>query len=712
MRQSFVIAALALLVARAGTAETVIARRGDASVTHDADAGTWSIAAGGTTLTLVADRSTDFGVVRLATSSHAPWTIGRGPDSTISIAGHALPFGQLSAGFSYVDARGALSGQGVRLDVTYELATAGLRATRHYLAVSGTPTFEAWTTLEPTSDRTPEVSNLNGLTLTVPAGVIHSLRGLLGDNADLAQNRAFTLQQTTLASGAHVRFGSDGRCSEETIPWFAVKGASEELFATLLWSGPWSFRAERTDASLALTFGLATMTTTIRGATDAPHVLIGVVRGGRAQASSALRTYVLDGLRSGRALAPLVTYNTWYARGVRVDDESVRGDILRSAALGAELFVLDAGWYVGADGGGMFEFDTGLGTWQVDPARFPNGLRPLRDYAHGLGVAFGLWVEPERVNLDTVGRPGLADEAWLAKAGASYGAQQTALVCLGTAAAQRWLLAELTTLIDEVRPDYLKWDNNFWVNCNRSGHDHGEADGSFAQVNGLYTMLSALRSRYPDMLIENVSGGGNRLDLGMLRYTDVAWMDDRTAPAVRVRHNLEGLSTVFPPAYLLSFVTDLPEEPLHESPDLPLYVRSRAAGILGLSFRLSGLTDGDTNDLHAEVDLFKTTRATQATAASALLTAQASATGPAWDVLQETSSDRRQIVVWAFQSDQGVARINVKPSGLQSHVMYEIRSADLGFLGAATGADIAANGLDIVTSPVTSAHRIVLTVQQ
>ena len=51
----------------------------------------------------------------------------------------------------------------------------------------------------------------------------------------------------------------------------------------------------------------------------------------------------------------------------------------------------------------------------------------------------------------------------------------------------------------------------------------------------------------------------------MLRYTDVAWMDDHTAPSVHVRHNLEGLSTVFPPAYLLSFVTDHITEPLHEA---------------------------------------------------------------------------------------------------------------------------------------------------
>src|SRR5207237_6367330 len=99
-------------------------------------------------------------------------------------------------------------------------------------------------------------------------------------------------------------------------------------------------------------------------------------------------------------------------------------------------------------------------------------------------------------------------------------------------------------------------------------HSHGSTDGNFAHVHGLYAMLATLRERYPELLIENVSGGGNRLDVGMLRYTDVAWMDDRTAPSVHVRHNIEGLSAVFPPAYLLSFVTDQDAEPLHDAPDL------------------------------------------------------------------------------------------------------------------------------------------------
>src|SRR5206468_10791255 len=138
----------------------------------------------------------------------------------------------------------------------------------------------------------------------------------------------------------------------------------------------------------------------------------------------------------------------------------------------------------------------------------------------------------------------------------------------------------------------------------------------------------------------NVSGGGNRLDFGMLRYTDVAWMDDRTAPSVHVRHNLEGLSTAFPPAYLLSFVTNHDGEPVHDAPDLSLYFRSRMGGALGLCFLTAELSEADAAQIAREVDIYKNVRATLSVAAGALLSPQAAATdGPRRDVLQDARPD-------------------------------------------------------------------------
>jgi alpha-galactosidase len=271
----------------------------------------------------------------------------------------------------------------------------------------------------------------------------------------------------------------------------------------------------------------------------------------------------------------------------------------------------------------------------------------------------------------------------------------------------------LTTLLDEVQPDYLKWDNNMFVNCGREGHGHGATDGNFAHTSALYGMLSQLRERYPDLLIENVSGGGNRLDFGMLRFTDVAWMDDRTAPSVHVRHNLQGLSAMFPPAYLLSFVTDHDTEPLHDAPDLSLYFRSRMGGALGLCFRIDAFTDEEVAGMAREIAIYKTTRDTISSAAASLLTAQASPeAGPSWDVLQESTADHGQVLLSAVASDEGPATLNVKPTDLDPAATYDVQSVDTGVLGTATGKALMSDGIDVTGSPASAAHILIIRARQ
>src|SRR6185503_8000119 len=115
------------------------------------------------------------------------------------------------------------------------------------------------------------------------------------------------------------------------------------------------------------------------------------------------------------------TYNTWFTYGTRIDERTMREEMDAAAALGTELFVVDAGWYVGAGRDAVEDFTSGLGSWRVDEERFPDGLGALTAYAHELGMKLGLWVEPERVALSTVNREGLAEEAWLATSGGSYG---------------------------------------------------------------------------------------------------------------------------------------------------------------------------------------------------------------------------------------------------------------------------------------------------
>ena len=693
----------------AAEAATVVAQQGDAAIAHDAAAGTWTLTAGGAALTLALDPSRDFAIVNLTSASGTAWTTGAAADMFVRVRSQSLPFGGRAAGFAYRDAAVVTRGGTLQLNATFRLATDDLTVTRHYAIVSGSPSFEAWTTYEGAGTA---IADLNALQIAVPTGMVHWLTGLQGDTADVPTDSAFTLQQQTLTVNEPFALGASHRASERTIPWFSLDGTKDEFYAALMWSGAWSVLFDRTTTGTTITFGLAPMTTTVSTAVDGPHVVFGVTPGGMAQGTAALRSYVLDGVRGGRPIVPLVTYNTWFAYGTEIDEASMRAEMDRATALGVELFVIDAGWYAGTGATGPFDFDAGLGNWTADPIRFPNGLKPLSDYAHSRGLRFGLWVEPERVNLSLVGAPGV-EQSWLATEDGQYGSDHSGQICLANAAARQWLMDRLTTLIDEVQPDYLKWDNNMFVNCDRDGHGHRATDGNFAHTGALYDMLTQLRERYPDLLIENVSGGGNRLDVGMLRFTDVAWMDDRTAPSVHVRHNLQGLSAVFPPAYLLSFVTDHDTEPLHDAPDLSLYFRSRMGGALGLCFRNDSFSEGEDASMAREIDIYKAARATISGASASLLTKQATPEdGPSWDVLQESTAAHDQVVLSAVQSDTGVQTINVKPTDLQPGTTYQVQSVDTGILGTATGKVLMSGGIDILQSPNSAAHILILTARQ
>ena len=297
----------------------------------------------------------------------------------------------------------------------------------------------------------------------------------------------------------------------------------------------------------------------------------------------------------------------------------------------------------------------------------------------------------------------------MATRGSDYGAPLNAQICLAGAAGRKWVMDQLVALIDRVHPDYLKWDNNFWINCDRAGHGHGPADGNLAHVQALYGLLDELRRRYPDLLIENVSGGGARLDFGMMAYTDSAWMDDRTSPASHVRHNIEGLTFAFPPAYLLSFLIDGEGEPIAGAEDLPLLVRSRGAAILGLTYRTDRMDDETAELLKQQIAEYKAYRAIITQSDATLLSAQAPVDSTSWEILQEVTDDARSVLIFGFKGDGQDGRLIVRPRGLLPDATYDVRSVDVGPIGSARGDLLMEDGIELIHSGGSRAHVLVLT---
>jgi alpha-galactosidase len=504
--------------------------------------------------------------------------------------------------------------------------------------------------------------------------------------------------------------GSDRRSSEQYLPFVSAQTGPDTFFGGIMWSGAWRITSERasdgTRMRLTARFPESPFVSSSHPI-EVPHAFFGVASPDTVSESAAIRQFILTGVRRGRPYTPLVTYNTWFPYGTTITEDLVVEEIDRSASVGVELFVVDAGWYIGAGRENDFDFESGLGGLTADPERFPSGLASLADYTHDAGMKFGLWVEPERVALDMLSEAGV-NPSWLATHDGQQQGELVGQVCLSGSAARQWLVERLTTLIAAVRPDYLKWDNNGWINCNREGHDHGPNDGNFAHVTGLYDVLTELRTRFPALLIENVSGGGNRLDFGIVGLTDAAWMDDRSWPSSHVRHNLEGLSYALPPAYLLSFVIAGGGEEIDTGNDLAQIVRSRMPGILGMTFRGSALTPEALLALSTEVWRYRAYRSVIAQSSAALLSGQAPLPD-GWDVLQETADDGLSALVFAFKGEPSDERLVVHPRGLRGDLVYDVESVDGGLLGSTTGDSLMSDGIELVQLGGSIAHVLVLT---
>jgi alpha-galactosidase len=214
-----------------------------------------------------------------------------------------------------------------------------------------------------------------------------------------------------------------------------------------------------------------------------------------------------------------VVLNTWEAVYFDQDLDRLRALAQAAAEVGVERFVLDDGWFRHRRND-----RAGLGDWYVDEQRWPQGLHPLVDRVLELGMEFGLWVEPEMVNLDSdVAR---AHPEWVLATGGRIPppSRHQQVLDLSHAGAYDYLLERLDALLREYRISYLKWDHN--RDLVDAGHSpEGEA-AVRAQTLAIYALLDELRSRHPDVEIESCSSGGGRVDLAILERTDRIWTSD------------------------------------------------------------------------------------------------------------------------------------------------------------------------------------------
>jgi alpha-galactosidase len=527
----------------------------------------------------------------------------------------------------------------------------------------------------------------------------------------------WTLTQEKLRPGERVIESRRGSTGHQANPWFAIQAGDspdenggEVWFGALAWSGSWRITVERdqldavrvTGGFNPFDFGYVLKP---GERLESPVFYGGYSAHGLGGASRLLHHFEIAHILPHRVgegddAAPKprpVIYNSWEATEFRVSEAGQMAMAEKAAALGVDRFVMDDGWF-----GQRKDDHAGLGDWYVNQEKFPHGLKPLIDKVHALGMDFGLWVEPEMVNPDSdLYRK---HPEWVLNfPGRPRSEQRNQLVLnLARPDVRDYVLGFLDKLVSENDIAFLKWDYN--RNWSEPGWDQlppAEQKKVYVEfTRNLYGILAELKKRHPKLEIESCSGGGGRVDLGILEYADEVWPSDNTDPFDRLTQQ-DGFTYAYTPQVMMAWVTDSPHdlEGQRRVTSLQYRMLSSMQGSLGIGANITKWTD---EEMATAKRLIAAYHQVQVTIVQGDLYRLISPRdGSEFSATQTVNHDKSQSVVFAFihstQEGRGFPRLKLK--GLDAKASYTVTPIEgalpKGISATASGAWWMNHGLDM-----------------
>ena len=492
----------------------------------------------------------------------------------------------------------------------------------------------------------------------------------------------WNLQQVPLHPGKIVLESRRGSTGDEVNPWFAIERSGQPdqdvgdvWFGALGWSGSWQINVE-TDWQnrVRITGGYTPFDFSYVLAPgeslETPEFYGGYSHEGVGGASRLLHRLELDSIvpqAPHRRLRPIL-YNSWEATGFDVNEIGQEALAEKAASIGVERFVMDDGWF-----GQRKDDHAGLGDWYVNPQKFPRGLKPLIDKVHALGMDFGLWAEPEMVNPDSDLYRRHPD--WVLNftdRPRTQGRNQLVLN-LAREDVKAHVYGFLDRLLSENDIAFLKWDYN--RNWSEPGWPTAlpemQKEVYVKYVQNLYNILAELRRRHPHVEIESCSGGGARVDLGILRLTDEVWPSDNTDPFDRLSIQ-DGFTYAYAPGVMMAWVTDSPNWMNGRFTSLEYRFLSSMQGSLGIGANLNRWTPEDFATAKRLIAEYKAVRATVQEGALYRLVSPVG--GSEYSATESVARDGHEAAVFAFlhssQKGQPYPRLFLR--GLDREAMYSL----------------------------------------
>jgi len=408
--------------------------------------------------------------------------------------------------------------------VTGLKVSATITAYKHYPAVDWILHFE-----NEGSHDTPIIEDIQALDITLhpdnlgaPA-VLHQIKG------DTEKEDAFLPFDTALAPGDHFCIApAGGKSSSGAFPFFNFQYGRRGIITAIGWTGQWAASFNHIDSD-ALQIKAGMERTHLRlhpgERIRSPRILIMAWNNDLYTAHNRFRRLMLFNYLpkpNGRPARIPVALQCFDRYSLRPDWASESGQMKAARVadeLGCDTLWLDAAWFPG-------DFPSGVGNWFAKPDAFPRGLKPVSDLCHDLGLQFMLWFEPERADSNS----SIAKEHpefLYPRTTVEFGGTSH-LVNLGDPNTRFFMTDLLSKCIHDYGIDIYRLDFN--ISPLRFWRENDEPDrqgmSEIRHIEGLYAMWDDLLAHHPGLLIDNVAGGGRRIDLETCMRSIPMWRSD------------------------------------------------------------------------------------------------------------------------------------------------------------------------------------------
>ena len=336
---------------------------------------------------------------------------------------------------------------------------------------------------------------------------------------------------------------------------------------------------------------------------ETPEAVLSYAADGFAGLSRNMHFFVREHIVRGRwkhKTRP-VLLNSWEACYFNISESSLISLAKAGRDVGVELFVMDDGWF-----GERSDDTRALGDWEPNKKKLPGGLGSLAKKITALGLDFGIWVEPEMVNVNS--RLYEAHPDWVMAIPGRHHSEgrNQRLLDLANPEVQDFLIEKMTAVFSSAQITYVKWDCNRNFSDVFSPHLPAERQGETAHryILGLYRVMDALTKRFPDILFEGCASGGNRFDPGILCYFPQIWASDDTDALARADIQ-EGYSYGYPQSVIGAHISSCPNHQTLRDTPLDTRLNVAAFGLLGYEYDLRDLSAGKRKKLKTQIETYK-----------------------------------------------------------------------------------------------------------